>query len=144
MNKENNIRTEINNLINNHKNGNISLLDVVINLRQKRQFFEEILGEMKKWEKSNEDLIQNEALQYENKYKGASFEFRSGGKIFDYKGIKEIDELEKELKNKKELYKTAWENKQKGLLAVTEDGEELQLPNIRYRAGSMIVKLPKN
>lgn len=52
----------------------------------------------------------------------------------------EIDQKEAELKALKDRYQSAWENKQRGLLAVTEDGEELQLPTVSYRKSSMIVK----
>lgn len=137
------MQEEFMNTCENVDNGEISVLDAVIEMRNQRAMHEQMLKNFKNFEKEKADEIETEADAYGNKYKGATFEFRSGGKSFDYKGISEIDELENQLKEKKSLYKTAWENKQKGLLNVTEDGEELQLPKVKYRASSMIVKLPK-
>ncbi|MXV39373.1 hypothetical protein GO491_11910 [Flavobacteriaceae bacterium Ap0902] len=123
--------------------GYTSILDTIINLRKEREFHEQMIKDIKAFEDAKKDEIQTEAEQYQNEYKGAKFEFRSGGKTLDYSGIPEVSEKEKELKEIKEKYKMAFENSQKGLLVISEDGEELPLPKPKYRKGSMIVKLPK-
>lgn len=123
------------------ESGNMMVLDAVIEFRKAKAFFESQLDLIKSFEEQYQSQIESEANAYQNEYKGAKFEFRSGGKIFNFKGISEIDTKESELKDLKAVYQAAWENKQKGLLAVTEDGEELQLPTVNYRKSSMIVKL---
>lgn len=122
------------------EDGEMSLLDAVIQLRKIKESCESTLSFIKEFEDKYKDQIETEANAYQNEYKGATFEFRSGGKMFNFKGISEIDQKEAELKALKDRYQSAWENKQRGLLAVTEDGEELQLPTVSYRKSSMIVK----
>lgn len=135
-------KPEILSFIQKAEDGEISFLDAVIQLRRIKETYDNQLSIIKEFEDKYKSEIETEASAYQNKYKGATFEFRSGGKMFNFKGISEIDQKEAELKDLKEKYQAAWENKQKGLLAVTEDGEELQLPTISYRKSSMIVKLP--
>ncbi len=125
------------------ENGEITYLDAVIAMREEKEFYESQLDLIKQWEEEFKSLIEQEAAQYQNEYKGAKFEFRSGGKTFNFKNIPDVEQKEKELKELKSFYQSAWENKQKGLLAATEDGEELTLPEVSYRKGSMIIKLPK-
>ncbi|HLV51088.1 MAG TPA: hypothetical protein VKY44_03940 [Flavobacterium sp.] len=124
--------------------GEMTYLDAVIAMREEKEFYESQLDIIKGWEENSKDEIEQEAAQYQNEYKGVKFEFRSGGKTFNFKGIKEIDEAKNNLKELESKYQAAWENKQKGLMSVTEDGEELQLPEVSYRKSSMIVKLPKS
>lgn len=137
------MQDELINQINLEENGECSVLDTIIYMRKERAFHEEMLNNIKKFETQKIDSIQTEAEQYQNEYKGAKFEFRSGGKTFDYSNIREVQEEEEKLKALKEKYKSAWEMKQKGFEPVTEDGEILELPIPKYRKDSMIVKLPK-
>lgn len=125
------------------EDGSMTYLDAVIAMREEKEFYESQLDLIKQWEEEFKSLIEQEAAAYQNEYKGAKFEFRSGGKTFNFKNIPDVEQKENELKELKSLYQSAWENKQKGLLAATEDGEELQLPEVSYRKSSMIVKLPK-
>lgn len=139
----NHLREELVSQMNQAEEGEISILDAVIHMRKQRAFYEEMLKHIKSFEDENRDSIQEEAEMYENTYKGATFEFRSGGKTFDYSKIDEVAEAEEKVKELKDKYKLAFENSQKGLLAISEDGEELQLPIPKYRKSSLIIKLPK-
>jgi hypothetical protein len=71
---------------------------------------------------------------------GINFELREGAKNFDFKGIAEIDKMEQELKDLKEKYKRAYFAVQDGLVALTNDGELLEIPTIKYNKSSLIVK----
>jgi len=135
-------KPEILSFIQKAEDGELSFLDCVIQLRKIKENCDNQISIIKEFEDKYKSEIETEANAYQNEYKGVTFEFKSGGKMFNFKGISEIDSKEAELKALKEKYQAAWENKQKGLLAVTEDGEELQLPTISYRKSSMIVKLP--
>lgn len=123
--------------------GNLDLLDGVINLRKQRVFYEEMASNIKTFESQYQEEIQQKAQDFGNEYKGVKFEFRKGGKTFDYKGIEEWKIASTNLKEIEDKYKSAWENAQKGNMSVTEDGEVLQLPQVNYRKDSMIIKLPK-
>lgn len=123
--------------------GYAGFLETVIELRAIKEFFDKQLKKIKEFEDKYYSILEQESSEIGGELKGVKFEFRNGGKVFSFDNIKEIREKEDELKSLKEKYKSAWENKQKGLLAVTEDGEELELPTISYRKSSMIVKLPK-
>lgn len=124
-------------------NGNTSYLDAVLKLRKYKEFFDSQLSKIKEWEDKNKGFIQAEAEDYGNEYKDAKFEFRSGGRIFKFDHIKEIADTKNQLKSLEDKYRMAWENKQKGLLNVTEDGEVLELPEVSYKKDSMIVKFKK-
>jgi hypothetical protein len=65
---------------------------------------------------------------------------REGAKNFDFKGIAEIDKMEQELKDLKEKYKRAYFAVKDGLVALTNDGELLEIPTIKYNKSSLIVK----
>jgi hypothetical protein len=71
---------------------------------------------------------------------GIKFEMREGAKSFDFSGIAEIEQLENQLKQAKEKYKLAYFNNEQGIMSVSEDGEVLQLPTVKYNKSSLIVK----
>ena len=92
-------------------------------------------------------IIESEAISEAEKFgsksfdkAGIKFELRDGAKTFDYKGIKEIDDLEEQLKQAKEKYKNAYLNAQSGNMTVSEDGEVLELPLVKFSKQSLIVK----
>jgi hypothetical protein len=71
---------------------------------------------------------------------GIKFELRDGAKNFDFSGIAEIERLEAQLKEAKEKYKMAYFNHLQGQMSVSEDGEVLPIPTIKYNKSSLIVK----
>lgn len=132
------------NTINQVENGDIQVLDAVIEMRKQREFHEQMLKEISHFESEKYNEIELEAKEHQNEFRGAKFEFRSGRKTFSFKGIDEVEKATEDLKTVKDKYQSAWEMKQKGLAPVDEDtGEVLQLPTVSYGKSSMVVKLPK-
>jgi hypothetical protein len=88
------------------------------------------------------DLAIEEASKYESTFEvsGIKFEKRVGSKRFNFKMIDEWVDAKNKLSEIEEKYKQAYFSKQQGLLAVTDDGEELVLPTIEYSKDSLIVK----
>jgi len=71
---------------------------------------------------------------------GFKFEIRNGVKRFDYSSIDEWKAQRDALKETEERYKAAFIAKQKGLLTASEDGEELQMPELKISKDSLILK----
>lgn len=132
------------NTINQVENGDIQVLDAVIEMRKQREFHEQMLKEISHFESENYNEIELEAKEHQNEFRGAKFEFRNGRKTFSFKGIEEVEKATKDLKSVKDKYQSAWEMKQKGLAPVDEEtGEVLQIPTVSYGKSSMVIKLPK-
>lgn len=72
---------------------------------------------------------------------GCKFELRNGGKTYDYKHIKEWSDAKKNLEEIEAKYKLAFDSKEKNIMAVSDDGEVLELPKVTYRKSSLIVKI---
>lgn len=111
----------------------------------------EVFAVVKKIEKLFADAktkIDEYALEEARKYGSTSFdahgikcELRSGGKRFDYKNIQEWNVASENLKSIEEKYKLAYTNHSKGLMAVSNDGEVLELPKVSFSKDSLIVKI---
>ena len=88
------------------------------------------------------NAIENEASQYPEGYKGFEIRAVSGRKTFDYSGIPEWNEAKQKLKDCEGKYKSMFEAKAKGLnyANVSEEGEELPLPEIKYGKSYLTVK----
>ncbi len=127
------------------ENGDINVLDAVIELRKQKQFHEEMLKEIKNFETQYSDEIEQEATANQNEYRGATFEFRAGRKTFDFSKIKEVKIAKDNVKELEQKYKQAFEMKQKGMTAIDESTGEIitELPTVKYAKSSIIVKLPK-
>lgn len=119
------------------------LLDTVIQMREERAFYEEMLANIKSFEEEHYGEIETRASEYQNEYKGASFEFRNGRQTFDYSGISEYATAKQNLKNVENKYKAAWINSTKGLMPISDDGEELPLPEVKYGKKVLVIKTPK-
>lgn len=127
------------------ENGEVHLLEATIELRKQKAFHEQMIENIKSFESENFNEIEVQAKEYQNEYKGSTFEFRNGRKTFDFKGIEEVEIAKDNAKEIEAKYKAAWEMKQKGLAPVDEDtGEVLQVPTVKYGKSVMVVKLPKN
>jgi len=93
--------------------------------------------------KQIEDNAMNEAHNFGEKSfetQGFKFEIRNGAKRFDYSGIDEWKEQRDALKETEERYKAAFIARQKGLMTASEDGEELQLPELKISKDSLVLK----
>ena len=127
---------EIVHLLNQVEEGNINALSVYAIFKQSKDLIEEALKQI-------EPSVQREAELYSEKTfteSGFTFEKRNGATRYSYNHIPEILEVKKELKDLEAKYKHAFLSKQKGLLAATEDGEELIMPKVTYSKDSVIVK----
>ncbi len=100
-------------------------------------------------EEYSKAISQIEPIAFEEAYsfgeksfetQGYKFEIRSGAKRYDYSGIDEWVSKRDELKETEERYKAAFIAKQKGLLTASEDGEELQLPELKISKDSLVLK----
>jgi len=90
-----------------------------------------------------EHLAMEEAHSFGEKSfetQGYKFEIRNGAKRYDYSGIDEWKEQRDALKETEERYKAAFIARQKGLLTASEDGEELQLPELKISKDSLVLK----
>ncbi len=125
------------------EDGEECLLDTVIQMREDMAFYEEMIKNIKDFEAENYGEIETRANEYQNTYKGVDFEFRSGRRMFNYKGIPEWEEAKSKLKFVEDKYKAAWNNVSNGLMAVSEDGEELSLPDVTYGSKSVVIKKSK-
>lgn len=130
------------NTIHQVKEGELSNLDAVIQLRENRKSLEDAISIIKEYENENLDQIAAEASEHKEGYKGYQFEFRNGRKMYSFKGIPDWEEAEKTKKEVEKKYKLMLEAKINGSVHanVTEDGEELPLPEISYGKSSLVVK----
>jgi len=93
-----------------------------------------------------EHLAKEEAEQEPEKTfsrHGIEFEKHNGSRRFSYKDISIWQEKNKELKDIEKKAKHAFEAKQKGMLTATKDGEEIELPSVKYTKDSLIVRIRK-
>lgn len=122
--------------------GNMNHLDAVIKMREKKSLLEKAMEAIADFEAENREKIELEAKEYNNEYHGHKFEFRNGRTMYNYKGIPEWLEAENQRKAVEEKYKAMLKAKLKGMdyANVTQEGEELPLPEVKYGKGSLIVK----
>jgi len=124
------------------ENGKINLLAALILFEELKKGLEDSLDMVKQFKYENQNEIDSQAKEYDGYYNGWKIELRNGGKTFDFKSIPEWQEAEKSKKSIEEKYKSMWIAKTNGnpRANVSEDGEELQLPEIKYRKSSVILK----
>lgn len=118
------------------EDGDISALTAYANIKK-------LESEIVSVKKQIEPLALDEAINYGEKsftHDGVKFEIRNGATRYNYKGISAWSEKQKELKTIEERSKQAFIAKQKGILTATEDGEEIELPEVNYSKNSLIVK----
>lgn len=138
------MQDEMMNTIHRAKEGEITTLDALIYLEKERKNLENSLAIVKSFKDEQLENISNEASDYKDGYKGFMIEVRNGGRTFKYNHIKEWQQAEASKKVIEEKSKQAFISKEKGLLMATEDGEEIELPEITYRKSSVILKEKKN
>lgn len=136
------LQDQMMNTIHQAKEGEISNLDAAIDLRENRKKLEDCLAVIKSYENENLEQIASEASEYKDGYRGYQFEYRNGRKMYSYKGIPDWQEAEKTKKEIEKKYKSMLDAKINGAVHanVSEDGEELALPEISYGKSSLVVK----
>ena len=128
------LQDEIMNLSHQAVEGELSNLDALIEMRKHREEFEKGLALIKDFEDTRINEIANEASQYPDGYRGFEVKMVNGRKTFNYKGVPAWVEAEENKKNIEEQYRLMFEAKAKGLphANISEDGEELPLPEVNY------------
>ena len=139
------LQDQMMNVIHRVKEGEITHLDALIALEENRKQLEMSLAIAKEFKDEYHEQIASEASECKYGYNGYQIEVRNGGKSCNYKGIPEWQDAEKSKKSVEAKYKSMWEAKVNGNphANVSEDGEELPLPEITYRKSSIILKEQK-
>lgn len=139
------LQDEIMNLSHRAVEGELSNLDALIEMRKHREEFEKGLALIKDFEDTRINEIANEASQYPDGYRGFEIKMVNGRKTFNYKGVPAWVEAEENKKNIEEKYRLMFEAKSKGLphTNISEDGEELPLPEVSYGKSYLTVKAKK-
>lgn len=134
--------TQIKETIENAENGNIQLLDALIELKENKKELETILAEIKEFEKKYIIDLENQILDYPDGYKGYDIKVVNGRQMFSYKNISEWSEVEKKKKDLEKKYKSLYMTYQStNERPMSEDGVIYDLPEVNY--GSSYVKLEK-
>lgn len=123
-----------------YEQGRVGVLDAFTSLREARSELEMGLDIIKSFEDQYYDEIAHEAKEQGGQYNGWEIEVRSGRKIFDYSGIKEIRIAEENVKELKAYYKQAYESHQKDIVIADKDGAEIELPELKYGKPSIVAK----
>jgi len=100
--------------------GELSNLDALIKMREAKNEAEKILEAVKIFENDRINEITQEADGFDGRYCGFEIKYINGRKTYSFKGIKEIEDIETKIKEKKDQYQTAFESYQKGLIQTTE------------------------
>jgi hypothetical protein len=114
-----------------------SPLQALAILKEEKEHVEKCIKEI-------EDVALDEAQKQGAKsfqYKNWSFELRNGRRIFDFKHIPEWVERQQSLKEVEERAKHAFMAKtQSNVIAVTADGEVIDLPKVSYTKDVLVIK----
>lgn len=102
-----------------------------------------LIKHLKKCQDQTKGAAIDEAEKHEKAFEsnGFKFERKQGGKAYSFKHIPKWVELNDEVKKFEEQSKQAYASFQKGIQSATQDGEEIILPEVTYRADSLSVKL---
>lgn len=132
--------SNIKQIIEDYKEGFISLLDATLALREIRKSHEAEIEMIKAFEYDNLQGFE----QYKGEpYMGFEFTVVPGRKTYNFKEIPEWNEAISKVKEVEKLAKLAFDMYQKtGQRPITEDGEVLPLPEINY--GKSYLKVTKS
>lgn len=128
----------------------MSVKDIYLELEQGNINPLEAYAKAKQLEAEHQEYfekIQTEALEEAKKYEGKTFtafnfafEKRQGRKTFDFKHLQEWTLQKSKLAEVEEKYKIAWENSNKNVKSVTDEGEVLELPKVTYGKDVLVIK----
>ena len=127
---------------NQNEEGYYSNLDALIEMREYRSGAEDIINSVKTFETNKISEIAQEASLHNGKYKGFQITETAGRKILDYSNIPEVQIAKQNLENAEEKYKSMFYAKIKGNphANISEDGEELPLPELKVGKSFITVK----
>lgn len=135
------MKKDIEDLILKYADGDLDLLNTVNLLNEFKLNLEECLSLIRDFYHEWHNEIEIQAKEFNNEFNGVKYEFRKGRTTYNYKGIKEIEDLKKKLKEVEEKYKKAFISNQKGLTIVDSyTGEILPLPTAKESRSSLILK----
>ncbi len=139
------LQDEIMNLSHRAVEGELSNLDALIEMRKHREEFEKGLALIKDFEDTRINEIANEVEQYNGVYQGFEIKLVNGRKTYSFNNIPAWVEAEENKKNIEDQYRLMFEAKSKGLphANISEDGEELPLPEVSYGKSYLTVKAKK-
>lgn len=147
------IQDEMVNAIDKYENGEVSVLDTLLYLRDFKKSAEQIVEDVKDFETQNIEEIERESNSFGNSYNGFEIKKVNGRKTFSFKNIAEISELEKSKKELETKYKQAFEGYQKGIVQTTtennqtfwidENGELKPFPSVYYSSSYVTIKKQK-
>lgn len=137
----------------NVENGNTSSLDALLYMRDIKDLCEKTMEIAKSFEDQFAETIQNESAQYGNVYKGHEIKMVNGRKMYGFKSIAEVNQLEQQLKLTKDKYQNAFEGYQKGVVQTANDNDKLMwidetgelkpFPELTYGKSYITVKVKK-
>lgn len=147
------IQDEMVNAIDKYENGEVSVLDTLLYLRDFKKSAEQIVEDVKYFETQNIEEIEREAVANGGSYNGFEIKKVNGRKTFSFKNIAKISELEKSKKELETKYKQAFEGYQKGIVQTTtennqtfwidENGELKPFPSVSYSSSYITIKKQK-
>lgn len=121
--------------------GDLYILDAVLELRKIKEFYKNELSLIELFEKQYLSEIEMASKDYPGgDYRGYKFKVTQGRKTFDYSNIPELMKIKNDLSLVQNKYKQAWEGFQKGIQPISEDGEILPLPTVKYSSGYLTIK----
>ncbi len=143
---ENTPQTTVQKIIQSVEEGELREIDALIAMREIKTSAEIALATIKKFEEQNLETIASQASEYPRGYMGYSISMVQGRKTYDFSNIPEHQDAKYNLKTIEDKYKAILEAKIKGAAHadITEDGEVLTLPEIKYSAGYLRVAASKN
>lgn len=128
-------------VIRSYNEGEITLIEATIELRQIRKAYEVDIQEIKNFENNNLEFY--EAYK-DDSYNGYEFKVVNGGTTYDYSKNEKIKSYTQLIEEEKALAKTAYMHFQaNGERLITEHGEEIDLPEIGYRKSYLKVTKSK-
>lgn len=132
----------IQDILNKYFDGNILLEDALIQMELKRHELEMELTYLKDFKSEKSQDIDLLSKEYKDGFKGYRFEVRQGRKTYNFKGIEEWENCDKAKKECESKLKAMLTAKIKGAVHanISEDGEELELPELNYGKPSVIIK----
>lgn len=133
--------------------GELSHLDGLIKMRESKKQLEKGLEIIKDFENEFLDQITTGASEYPKGYKGFIITQTQGRKMFNFKGIPEIEKVEEETKKTKQKYESAFNGFQKGIVQtakveeklywIDENGELLPFPEISFGKSFLTIRETK-
>lgn len=132
-------------VMNDEAEGNVERLRALVALHNMQKEAENVIKEIKAWKSERFNELEQDSKDYPDGYGGYTFEFRNGGKMYNFKNIEEWTKKSEELKDLEGKYKAALNLKLKGVEPIdSETGEIIPIPIITYRASSVVLKAKKS